>query len=140
MTATAADIGYNASFGIGDTADPIVYTIVGEVTNITPPGRTRGTIDATRLKSPDEYLEYIAGMAETGEATITMNFVPSATDLLVTAFEAKSGSFQVLFPNGIKLTFSGIVTAYEFGELSIDKMTSTFTVKGSGKAVLAAAD
>jgi len=139
MTATAADIGYNASFGIGDDADPIVYTLVGEVTNITPPGRTRATIDATHLKSPDEYLEYIAGMAETGDATITINFVPNATDVLVTAFEAKTGRFQILFPSGVKLTFAGIVTAYEFGELSTEKMTATFTVKGSGKAVLAAA-
>jgi hypothetical protein len=139
MTTTAADIGYNASFAIGDDEDPIQYTLVAEVTNISPPGRTRGTIDATHLKSPDEYMEFIAGMAESGEASITLNFVPNATDVLVTAFEAKTGNFQILFPSGVKLNFAGIVTGYEFGELSTDKMTATFTVKATGKAEMEAA-
>ena len=140
MTATTADIGYNSSFGIGDGADPEVFTLVAEVTSISPPGRTRSTIDATHLKSPNEYMEYIAAMAETGEASIGINFVPTHTDVLVTAFEAKAGNYQILFPNGVKLTFAAIVTAYEFGELSTDKMTATFTVKGTGKATLEASD
>ena len=140
MTATTADIGYNSSFGIGDGADPEVFVLVAEVTSITPPGRTRSTIDATHLKSDDEYMEYIAAMAEAGEASIAINFTPSHTDVLVASFEAKKGNFQILFPNGVKLTFAGIVTAYEFGELSTDKMTATFTVKGTGKATLEASD
>lgn len=134
---TNAAIGYQATFGIGDGGAPETFTDVAEVVTITPPSMIRESIDATHLESPGKYKEFIAGLAESGDATITINFVPSAADVLVTAFDAESGNFQITFPNSVTMTFSGIVTGYELGELSVDKMTATFTVKATGKAALA---
>lgn len=134
-----ADIGYGASFGIeGSTAG--TYVDVAEVVAITPPGMTREAVDATHLESTDGYREFIGGLKETGEASITLNFVPSATDALVTAFEAATGSYQITFPNGVKLQFDGFFTAYNPPELTPGGiMQATATIKATGKATLVGA-
>lgn len=133
MPETTADLGYGARFGIKDGS---VVDYVAEVTSLTPPSMARDTVEATHLESPDAYKEFIAGLKETGEASITINYAPSASDALVTAFEAGKGNFRILFPSGtLALDFAGIVTGYEIGDLvATDKMSGTFTVKGTGKA------
>lgn len=136
---TNADIGYNASFGIeGSTAG--TYVDVAEVVSITPPGVTREAVEATHLKSPDRYKEFIAGLKETGEASITLNFVPAASDDVFTAFEAEEGKYQITFPNGVMLRFDGFFTAYNPPELTPEgKMEATATIKATGKPTLHAA-
>ncbi len=131
-----ANIGYDSTFGIESTT-PDDYVVVAEVVSITPPAMQRDTIDVTHLKSPDSYKEFIAGLSEGGDASIGLNFVPSATDALVAAFDAGAGKFQITFPNGVTMTFEGIVTSYELGEISLDKMSATLTIKATGKPVLA---
>lgn len=133
MPATEAALGYSARFGIKGPSAAYVY--VAEVTSITPPSWTRDTVDATHLESPDSAKEYIPGLIDAGEATITINFKPSATDVLLASFNAPKDDFRVLFPGGtVALDFAGIVTAYELGDLvSDDKMSATFTVKATGK-------
>jgi hypothetical protein len=136
---TTADIGYNASFEIeGDT--PGTYVAVAEVVAVTPPGVTREAVEATHLKSPDRYKEFIAGLKEAGEASLTLNFVPSATDALYTAFDDPDGKYQITFPNGVMLRFNGFFTAYNPPELTAGgKMEATATVKATGKPTLHAA-
>ncbi|WPY93157.1 phage tail tube protein [Limimaricola variabilis] len=139
MPETKADIGFGAVFGI-EGATPGTYAPAAEVIAITPPSRSREAIDATHLNSPDAYREFIAGIMEGGEASLTLNFEPSETDTLVDAFEAGKGKYEIIFPNGVKMQFSGIFTSYELGELvDNDKMTATCTIKQSGKATLVAA-
>ena len=138
MAASSATIGYTSTFGI-EGGTPGVYVPVAEVVSITPPGWTREAIDVTHLASDDGYKEFIAGMKEAGDASLTLNFVPSATDVLVTAFAASTGNYQIIFPNGVQLDFAGIVTQYEIGELSNEKMSATLTIKASGAPALVAA-
>ena len=139
MAKTKASIGHKTTFGIL-LAPAVTHKKVAEVTNLTPPGMTRDTVDATHLESDDGYKEFIAGLKEAGEATLTVNYVPSAQDDLVTAFEMGFGNFQITFPNKVTLTFDGIVTGYEWNDVvADDKMSATFTVQCSGKPVLAAA-
>lgn len=132
-----ATIGYTTTFGIynGTTYD----ALTAEITSIQPPSRSRETIDVTHLNSPDKYKEFIAGLAEGGDASLGVNFVPAATDAFSTAFEAEAGQFEITFPNGVKMQFAGIVTGYEIGEVTNDKMSATFTVKSTGKPVMVAA-
>jgi len=138
MAKTKASIGHTTTFGV-KLPPANAFTKVAEVTNLTPPGMTRDTVDATHLESDDGYKEFIAGLKESGEATLTVNYVPSAADALVAAFENGSGEFQITFPNKVTLTFDGIVTGYEWNDVvADDKMSATFTVKCSGKPVLAA--
>ena len=134
-----AAIGYNSTFGI-EGGTPGTYVAVAEVTSITPPGVTRDTPEVTHLKSADQFKEFIAGLAEGGDASININFVPSATDVLLAAFNAREGNFQIVFPNGVKMNFAGIVTGWEIGEVvSGEPMTASFTVKQTGAATLVAA-
>lgn len=135
MAKTNADIGFNSKFGIKGSG--ATYAMVAEVTAISVPGMSRDAIEATHLGSDDGYGEFIAGLKKLGEASITVNFIPSATDVLVAAFDAGIGDFRILFPSGtLALDFGGVVTGFEIGELTTDKMTATFTVQGSGKAAL----
>lgn len=136
MPASNAAAGYGARFFI---KEGVTYVPVGEVVSITPPGWTRDTIEVTHLESPDKAKEYIGSLIDAGEATITINYVPAATDDLLDAFTAEDGEFRVLFPGGtIALNFFGVVTSYEIGDLvGDDKMSATFTVKATGKPTLA---
>lgn len=136
---TNATIGWNAKFGIeGSTAG--TYVDLAEVISITPPGMTRNTVDATHLQSPDGWMEYIAGLKDTGEASITLNFVPSATDALYAAFEDESGAYQITFPNGVMFRFSGFFTGYTPSDITPEgKLEVTATIKPTGKPTLHAA-
>ena len=138
MPASNAALGYGARFGIKGPST--TYTYVAEVVSLKPPGWTRDTVEVTHLGSPDSAKEYIPGLIDAGEATITINFTPATTDALLTAFNAPEDDFRVLFPGGtVALDFAGIVTAYEMGDLvADDKMSATFTVKATGKPVLTA--
>ena len=138
MAASSADVGYNAQFGIGATP-----TYVAEVVSITPPGATRETVDVTHLKSDGGWREHIGAMKDAGEASITVNYIPAATasEAMFTAFGTDgSQDFTILFPSGtLKMTFKGIVTAWEPGELvADDKMSLTFSVKATGAVAIVA--
>lgn len=132
-----AALGYGAKFAIKGVS---TYTNVAEVASLTPPGWTRDTVDVTHLESPSKAKEYIGGLIDAGEATITINFKPAVSDVLLAAFTAESGDFRIIFPGGtVKLDFEGIVTAYEMGDLvADDKMSATFTVKATGLPALGA--
>lgn len=136
MSETQADIGYGAKFGIGDGADPEVFSDVAEVTSINGFGFTRAEQDATHLQSPDGFEEYIAGMKSGRPVTITMNYVPTDNDVIVTAFEAKKGNYQITAPNGVMMRFAGFVTEYDTGEMNTEKMTATATFRPTGKPTL----
>jgi hypothetical protein len=131
-----AALGYGAKFGIKGPSTTYVY--VAEVVSLTPPGWTRDTVEVTHLESPDSAKEYIPGLIDAGEATITVNFKPIQADVLLASFNAPVDEFRVLFPGGtVALDFDGIVTGYEMGDLvADDKMSATFTVKATGKPVL----
>lgn len=135
-----ADIGYDSEFGIEGTT-PGTYVKVAAVTAITPPGMTRDAVEVTHLESPDMYKEYIPGLKDGGEATITLNFTPSATDVVVAAFENDAADkYQVTFPNGVMLRFTGFFTGYTPPELTPGgNMVATATIKCTGKPTLHAA-
>jgi hypothetical protein len=135
----SADIGYTSEFAI-EGATPGTYVKVAQVVAITPPGMTRDSVEITHLESANGYKEYIAGLKDGGEASITFNFVASATDTMVTAFEADTGKYQIKFPNGVRMQFSGFFTAYNPPELAPGNvMQATATMKVTGKATLLAA-
>lgn len=138
MPASNARSGYGARFGIMGAGSLYVY--VAEVTNITPPSLSRDTIEVTNLESPDQFKEYIASLADGGEATITINYIPAVSDALMTSFLAPVDTFRILFPSGtVALDFSGIVTGYEIGDVvADDKLSATFTVKATGKPAIVA--
>lgn len=142
MPRSKAQAGFGAQFALRAVGATTPHVRVAEVVSIQPPGQTRDTIDVTHLDSDDAVKEFIGSLTEGGEASITINFVPEEAETLQTAFTADGGAgeFRILFPKKTHaMTFAGIVTAYEPGEIVVDdKLTATFTVKCSGRPVIAA--
>jgi predicted secreted protein len=134
---TEADIGFGTTFKTGNGADPNeIFTAMAEVTNITPPGMSRDTVDVTHEQSPEAWREFIAGLKDAGEVSIDMNFVPGGTDaaalmaeLSLTGKTAKKNR-KIVFPDGSEFAFTAILTD--------DKMSASVTFKVSGKPTLTA--
>ena len=132
-------IGWGAKFGIEGTT-PGSYVDLADVKSITPPGMTREAPEVTDLLSANRWQEYTAGLMTLGEAEITLNYQQSAADALYTALGAGVDKFQVTFPSGMKMQFSGVCTGFsppttEPGGV----MESTATFQGSGKPTWVAA-
>lgn len=136
---TQARIGHGTLFKIGNGATPEVFTTVGEVTSITPPGMSRDAIDATHEESPDAWREFIGGLKDGGEVSLELNFVPgSATTILLMAeIEAAPGNKQIVFPAGEVFSFRALCTNFEPEAPLDDKMVASATYKVSGKPTLA---
>lgn len=134
MTTNAA-IGYSTTFGIKNGGG--TFDNVAEVTKVKPPGYSRDAIDATHMESPDKFREYIAGLMDAGEVSIDINYVPSASDVIIAAMLAGKGDFKITLPNAVSMTFSAVVTGFEPDAPLDDKMVATATFKVSGKPVLA---
>lgn len=136
--ATSARIGYGTLFASGNGASPEIFTTLGEVTAITPPGWARDTVDATHEQSPGAHREFIAGLADAGEVSMDINFVPGgAATAALEAEKALTGSSaainrRITFPDGSYMTFVGILTAVEPDAPIDDKMSASVTLKVSG--------
>lgn len=74
--ATDAEIGYGAILYRGDGQDPEVFMEIGEITGLGGAQATRDAQEATNMRSPNRFREYIAGLADPGELTFTVNYVP----------------------------------------------------------------
>lgn len=140
MTATAADIGYNSTFAI-ESATPDTFTVVAEITDVTPPNLTRGAVDATHLKSPSRTKEFIPGLFERGEATFMFNFEKDVYDDILTAATATDGGrYQITLPDGSTFTFTGFFTGLTSPQLTPEgKLECQGTIKPKGTVAYAAA-
>jgi predicted secreted protein len=140
---TDARIGHGSTLELHDGSQ---FVEIGEVTNISGPNLTRDAIDVTGIGSPDAYKEYIAGLKDSGEITIEMNFVPGSQSdaLLHTLFEA-SGTFQFRItvpsggsPSGEQWTGSAFITALSPTVPVAEKMAKSVTLKVTGKVTYSA--
>lgn len=127
-----AMIGYGADIGIG-AGSPVVYTSLGEVFEITPPEKTRGTVDVTHYQSPDSFREFLPTLKEGGDWGFGLHYIPAVSDALETAFDAGGVvPFEVTAPNGIRIHFEGIITSLGSAMPLDDKLTRSVTIKVSG--------
>lgn len=133
-----ADIGFSSTFAI-ESATPDDFVVVAGVVSIGSPALSRDVVDVTHLNSADGYKEFIPGMKDAAEAKLGLNFDPAEQATLEAAFDAGAGRFQITLPDTSTVTFDGVVTGLEMGEITNDKMSATFSVKPNGKPVLAVA-
>lgn len=133
---SSAVLGYNIDFSIYNGS---TYTQVAEVTDITWPGYVRDAVEVTYMDSADQFREYIAGLMDGGEMTIEMNWVPSATDVIIAALTASTtGQFKITYNNGVNLVVKAIVTGYQPQSPLGEKLSASATFKVSGKPTWAA--
>ena len=134
MTSTAV-LGYNVDFSIYNGS---AYVQVAEVTNITWPGYKRDAIDVTYMDSGGQFREYIAGLMDAGECSVEMNWLPSATDVILAALTAGVGQFKLTYNNGVNLVFKAVVTGYTMQSPLGEKLSATATFKVTGQPTWAA--
>lgn len=144
---TKAKIGYGAELHLWDsTANAGAGELVelSEMTGITPPSATTDHVDATHFKSAGAYREFIAGLIETGEADMVMNYVPGdPTDVLCRQVVAAREviNYKIVIPTATgtwEVTGDLLPKSYT-PEIPIDdRMMATLGVKFSGPDTQAA--
>jgi hypothetical protein len=137
-----ADIGHGFCFERGDRADPIVFAEVGEVVEPMLPKLQRDAVESTHAKSPDRYREFIGGLSNAEEFSITLNYNPGNT-----AFPLLLSDFANKLPNDYRGTLPDTST-WQFSALLVgvgqaipvgDKMQLELTFKPTGKPVFTVA-
>ncbi len=139
--------GFGVKLGIGDGADPEVFTDIAELaSDLTGPGLTRETFETTSHDSTGGYNTYGAGPKDLGEFSFEINYIPNeathkdATGGLLNLFESGAlTNFQLTFPDSVptKWVIPVIVTGFEPVSRLKDKLGASVTLKGSGAPTLA---
>ena len=127
----------NAKHSFGTVLKKGVTTI-GELTEIGGVDISADTIDVTTLASADGYREFIQGLRDGGEISMSGFFYPgdAGQSALLTALNTGTAdSYTIEFPvsMGATWTVSGIVTAYSTGSSLGDAVTFEATLKVTGK-------
>ena len=123
-----------------------ILTQLGELVSVTPPQRSRDTIDTTHHGSTGDYREFVSSLIDAGEVSFTINWVPNdATDTLLNAAfaagDVRSFAVDVNRVTGMqRISGSAILTEFSPDEVGIeDKMTAQLTLKVSGPITFGAA-
>ncbi|MFP4047479.1 MAG: phage tail tube protein [Bacteroidales bacterium] len=109
---------------------------ISEINSIEGPGKSRETIDVTKLEDEDGYRQYIGGLREPGTVTLNMNFTRTGFDLFNEDFESDDiQDYEIQFPDDENTTFifSGLVTELPVSVPIGDKITMDVTIQISGK-------
>lgn len=109
---------------------------LSEINSIEGPGKSRETIDVTRLEDVDGYRQYIGGLREPGTVTLNMNFTRANYDLLNADFESDDvQEYGIHLPDIDEtiFSFSGLVTELPLSIPIGDKITTDVVIQISGK-------
>ncbi|MFE8962165.1 phage tail tube protein [Streptomyces iakyrus] len=120
----------------GDGATPTeTFTAIANVTDITPPGLERETLDVTSHGSPDAWREFIGGLKDGGEVEIEINYDPREHDGLIADFEDKDPrNYKVVWPDNLgSWAFKAVMKGFEAEAPHDDKLAASCTFKVSGK-------
>lgn len=140
---TDARIGWGGKVYVGTDATEGTLTLLAEVVETTFPQDEADEVEVTHLASPGRRKEYISGMIDGGDVTLTLNYTPgSATDLLLTAAKEAGDTRSVRFviPSEAgdgsadwNFTTSGFVKRYAPNNMSAgDKITATAVIRITG--------
>lgn len=115
---------------------------IAGLTSVSGIDLTADTIDVTTLESADNYREFIQGMRDGGEVSVSGFFEPSDTNgqnQLYSLFNSGAvTAFSILFPStlGAEWTFNGIVTQATTNAEMEEAATFEATIKVTGKPSL----
>ena len=127
--------GYGITLSYDDGGSPVSIT---DITEITPPEVTKETIETTHHGSSGGAREFISGLVDGGEMSVTVNYDPGDTShsyLRTAANSANSGtpdSFTLTYSDSSTDEFSGYVTGMSVEAPMDDKVSATFTIKITG--------
>lgn len=121
------------------------FVVIANVSDLSGPSRSREAIEVTAHDSPDQYREFVKGLKDGGEVSITLNYDPALNthSALDGDFEENSlRSYQIIVLPGEDdehtWEFTGLITTLSDSFPIDDRMEREVTVKISGKPTLTA--
>lgn len=131
-----------SSFGATISVGGVAFT---EVTSIGIPSLTGEVIDVSTHGSTNRWREFIRGMRDAGEISVTMKYTAGSAidDACIAAITADVGTAISLVAKAASgtetITFSAFGTDYSVNDLEIDNdQTATLTLKPTGQITQAA--
>jgi predicted secreted protein len=129
----------------GNGAATEVFTTIAEVTSIGGPGLALDPIEVTNMDSTNGWREFIGGLLDGGEVSISINYLPTnathnASNGLINDMENRTKrNLQLIFSDGSSTTFSftALVTAFEPTAPVDGALTADVTLKVTGQPTLA---
>lgn len=139
---SSATSAMGCSIAAGDGASSESFTDIAEVTDISGPSESVEVIDVTHLGSASSRREYISGAIDSGEVTISGNYLPAtaAQTVLRTNMNARTeNNYQITFTDtgSTTWTFAARVTAHEVTMSEGDAVSFSATLKISGAITVA---
>ena len=123
----------------------VAGTALVEVKSIGVPSLTGEVIDVTNHSSTNRYREFIRGVRDAGEITVTMLYTAgSATDdaciAAINSNDAQAIVLTAAAASGTEdISFNAFGTGYSVDDLTFDaEQTATFTIKPTGEVTQAA--
>lgn len=125
-------LGYGSTVRIGRGATP-TYTELALIGDLDMPDEQIDEVEVTHMKSPGRRRQFIAGLIDSGELTIPMNYIPES-DSDVMCKELKTSGEEVI----VEITlpgmttpeaFTGFVNGYGRAAPVDDKMTAEVTFR-----------
>ncbi|TZG26506.1 phage tail tube protein [Sphingomonas montanisoli] len=142
---STAKLGFGSAFYMGATGVATEVTKIAEVTSVSPPNEQRADVEVTHYESPGQTREYIAGLIDPGEITVSINWVPGSPtdDLLVTAKnDGAVRQMKIKVPGAAatpeQFKFPGIVKGFERTVPIDGQMTANVTIRIAGAVTQAA--
>ena len=113
------------------------FTAIANVTDISLPEHERATHDATAHDSPNKYREWVFGLIDSGEASLTVHYDPAVhTTLLDDLEDDEPRNWQIAWPasaGGGRLDFKGGITGFSGSAPADGLLGAEITIKATGK-------
>ena len=133
-----AVIGYDIDFAIDDGTGLNFVSLI-EVTGIDLPESNTDEVEVTHMKSANRTKEFIAGLTDPGECSVTTNWIQgNATDVELTALKVsgEKRAMQITFEGGTIWEFTGYVKGYKPDAPLGDDMTAVTSIRVTGSTTI----
>ena len=117
-----------------DMAGSPTFTAIANVTEIEGPEFERETIDVTAHDSPNGYREWLGGLKDGGEVSLTVNYDPGDHDAIFDDLgDTVARDYKVVWPGGIgNWAFKAFLTGFSPSAPIDDKLSAELTLKVTG--------
>ena len=130
----SSQIGYGSLFQINQGGSPEDWLTLAETKSLTLPPLERDVISAGHECAPEEDKEYLPGLVDGGEISVTLNFTFAHYQLLLAELEETTiRQRRIVFPDGSWFTFDAWLLSLENPIGVGDLISSTAKFKLSGE-------
>lgn len=137
--ASNAELGFALVTEVSDGAAG--WDIVGEVLEVELPDEQADEVEVTNHSSADGRREFIGGLVDGGEATVSFNWIPGdATDDIIVALknsrEVRDWRFTLSGANAQVITVPAFIKSFKRSSPLAEQKTADITLRVSGAEVI----